>query len=329
MFSTSRQRPATAALLACTRRFGAIAFFSGIVNLLMLNGSLYMLQVYDRVMVSRSLPTLISVTLLLVFLFGVLAVTDVVRQRLLVTVGREVEARLRAPAHAAMIRLAVGGDRSRQPMADLDSLRGFLSGTGPAAFLDLPWVPVFLAFSFLIHPAIGLLSVGGATVMISLTLAAERLTRGPSGTASKLKLARRLAAETERRHAEAIAAMGIGPALRARHDAGGRDEAAALARAANFTSGFASVSRVIRLLIQSLLLGLGAYLVIKGDATGGASIASSIMVGRCLAPIDTVIAQWRGAIEARAAWRRLDASLETAAATTVTALPLPQASLAV
>ncbi len=329
MSPTTSARPAFARLVACAPRFGAIALLSAVVNLLMLNGSLYMLQVYDRVLVSRSLETLAAVTLLLVFLFAIQGSADVIRQKLLVAVGREFEAHLRAPAHAAMIRLAGLEGRNRQPIADLDTMRGFLGGLGPSAFFDLPWVPVFLLFAFMIHPAIGALSLAGAILMIVLTLVADRLTRRPGRLALDLKLQRRLRGEIERRHAETILAMGFSPALRGRNDEVGRREAIALQSASNATATLGATSRVVRQLIQSLLLGLGAYLAIKGDVSAGASLASSIMVGRCLAPIDTVIAQWRPATEARAALSRLDNALAETGDVRRTELPLPQATLSV
>lgn len=326
--SSPEPTPTAAPVLRSLRgRLAVVGLLSALVNLLMLNGSLYMLQVHDRVMSSHSMATLMAVTLLLLFLFAVQGGADLLRQRLLVLVGREFSARLRGPAHAATLRHARGAQPTH-PVADLDTLRQFVSGAGPSALLDLPWVPVFMLLAFLIHPAIGAMALGGAIALSALTLLAARMGRAPAQAAAQLQSRARFVLETERAQAQTIRAMGLGPALTARHDRAGRAISESAARSASRISDFAAMSRVMRLAVQSLVLGLGAMLVIRAELSAGAMIASSILVGRALAPIDGAIAHWRPAAEARAALRRLDAELSRPEPVRLE-LPLPSASLMV
>lgn len=317
-----------AVLSDLTGRLAALAVLSALVNLLMLNGSLYMLQVHDRVMASQSTATLIAVTVLLLFLFAVQAGADLLRQRLLILCGREIAARLRRPAHAATLRQAVGGQTPGHPVQDLDSLRQFASGAGPAALFDLPWVPVFMALALLIHPAIGAAALAGAALMAALTLIVARASRGPAEAAGRMQARAVLTLEMQRGQAQTIAALGLGPALAERHDREGRAAAAIAASAAGRLGDFAALSRAMRLAIQSLILGLGAWLVIRGELSPGAMIASSILVGRALAPIDAAIAHARPAMQARAAFARLQAALSCPEPRGL-CLPLPSASLTV
>ncbi len=309
---------------------GVVALFSCVVNVLTLSGSVYMLQVYDRVLVSRSDATLVTLTLLLVFVFAIQAAVDLIRSRLTVAIGRTVELHLRYPVLAAEIRAAAAGLGGSSPTRDLEAVRAYLSGAGPKALLDLPWTPIFIGFAFLIHPAIGLTALSAVIFMLLLTLGVERLQVAPAAALCRLRAARRKRFETELRGAEAIVAMGYLSAVAERHEPEDRAIADAVELASNVSGGLGSVVKALRYLIQSLILGAGAWLVIRGEVSPGAMIASSITVGRALAPIDAAIAHWRQAGDARAAAGRLMSSLEAEGTDKVqTQLPLPKRSLAV
>lgn len=325
--TTNSRRPASTALLASRGRIMAIWLFSAAVNLLMLNGALYMLQVYDRVLNTRGTATLATVTLLLLFLFAVQAAIDILRQRLLVLSAREVEARLRGPAHRATLHEARSGLKASHPLKDLATVRNFLAGAGPSALLDLPWAPVFIALAFAIHPGIGLALLGGAVLMVTLTIVFGHLTRRHAAVAAEAQGRLRFRVEAERRQAQNVIAMGLAGNLCRRHDRDAAVAAEAEARAAQATGGAAAMARAARLVLQSLILGLGALFVIRGELTAGAMIATSIIAGRALAPLDAAIVHWRPMQAARCALRRLDASLATPEPA-VLALPLPSRSLA-
>src|SRR5579872_1541513 len=172
------------ALLACRRAFLAIALFSGMSNILMLTGSLFMLEVYDRVLPSRSVPTLVALLILVAGLYAAQGIIDAIRARILVRIGDSVDEAMSMRVYDAVVRLplkigARGGDGA-QPVRDLDAVRGFLSGAGPSAFFDLPWLPVYLGVCFLFHPYIGLTALLGAIILIALTIATELKTRAPT-----------------------------------------------------------------------------------------------------------------------------------------------------
>src|SRR6185295_1947143 len=172
-----------AALGECKRAFGSLALFSGVVNLLMLAGPLYMLQIYDRVLASRSVPTLVALTLCLVVAYGLQFALDVIRSRIVVRGAGLLDRRLETIVHDAVVRLAVyarGAGEAHQPVRDLDQIRAFLTSTGPVAIVDLPWMPIFLLFCFIIHPWIGMLSLVSALALMATTIATERASRKPA-----------------------------------------------------------------------------------------------------------------------------------------------------
>jgi ATP-binding cassette subfamily C protein len=215
-----RQPPATAelatALAACRRAFIAIAVFSGMSNILMLTGSLFMLEVYDRVIPSRSVPTLVALLILAGALYAAQGIIDAIRSRILVRVGNSLDEALSLRVYDAIVRLPLrlgGRGEGAQPIRDLDTVRGFLSGTGPIALFDLPWLPVYLAICFLFHTYIGLTALGGAIILVSLALLTEVLTRRPTRSATQFAAARNTLMEASRRNAEAITAMGMADRL--------------------------------------------------------------------------------------------------------------------
>ena len=321
------------ALRECRRAFRSVALFSGMVNLLMLAGPLYMLQVYDRVLSSRSVPTLIALSVFLVGAYAFQGVLDLIRSRVVVRSAAVLDQRLALAVHSAVIRLSVAsrhpGD-GPQPVRDLDAIRGFLTGAGPIAIVDLPWVPVFLTICFLIHPWLGVASTIGAVTLFTMTLLTERASRAPAKALAQDAGRRSIMVEAQRRGGETIMAMGMAGALGQRWAGVNNRYIAATASLSDVAGGFGSASKVLRLLLQSVILGLGAYLVIRQEMTAGAMVAASIMMGRALAPIETAIANWRAFIGARQAITRLSEALTRAAPKReVTSLPRPARSLEV
>lgn len=300
------------ALQECRKAFLSVALFSGLVNLLVLTGPLYMLQVYDRVLASRSVPTLVALSVFLVVAYAFQGGLEVVRARLATRIATLLDSRLGVLGYDAVIRMAnrhCGAAEAHQPLRDLDRIRAFLTGPGPIALIDLPWMPVFLAICFLIHPWLGAMALAGAGVLVGLTVLTERRSRAPTAVMTQNAGTRASFNELTRRNSETIAGMGMGPALSQRWRALNERHVTAVARNSDVASSYGSIARMLRLLLQSAMLGLGALLVIRQELSAGAMFAASIMMGRALAPIDTVIANWRSLTAARQALRQLSTAL--------------------
>lgn len=300
--------PAESALRRCYGILIGVGLFTGVINVLALSGSFYMLQIYDRVLPSRSVPTLIGLTLLLVGLYLVYGLLDVIRIRVLSRVGVKLDNDLRgnvfSAVHLIPLRLRPGGD-GLQPIRDLDQVRTFLSGLGPAAFFDMFWVPIYIAAVYLLHPVLGLFAFAGALVLVGLALLTEIKSTQPMRDAAATGSARLLFGESARRNAEVIRAMGLGKNIQSRWNELNHKHLDSQLRASDTVSGIGATSKIIRLVLQSGVLGLGAYLVIQGEVTAGTIIAASIITARALAPIETSIAHWRGFVMARQAYQRL------------------------
>src|SRR3954452_2079553 len=294
------------ALGSCKSAFVGVGVFSGLINILMLTGALFMLEVYDRVLPSRSIPTLVALCVLAAILFTFQALLDVVRGRLLVRIGGQIDAQLGPLVYDATIGLAKSGRDVQQPARDLDAIRSFTSGPGLTALFDLPWVPLYLAICFAFHFLIGITALCGAAVLVTLTLISEALSRGPVQDATAQSAARSRLLESSRRNVEAIVAMGMTERFLARWSELGRNYLAQQTRANDAGVGLGSAGRALRTALQSGVLAIGAYLVIQQEASGGIMIASSILAGRALAPIDLAIANWKGFVAARQSRRRLD-----------------------
>jgi ATP-binding cassette subfamily C protein len=302
------------ALRRCAGGFVFVALFSGLINLLGLTGSLYMLQVYDRVLPSHSVPTLIVLSIAMVGLYVFYGLLDMVRQRLMIRIGKRFDRQLQpsvlALSLALPLRMGPEGNRI-QPVGDLEQIRNFISSTGPTAFFDLPWLPLYLCGIYLLHPYLGLLATAGAIISLLFTLLTEGLSRAPARRASESAIARRQMADAARRNAEVVRALGLGPRI----DELWRERSAAFMadqlRVSDVIGMSSTLSRTWRLVLQSLMLGLGGYLVIMGEASGGIIIASSIMLTRALAPVDVAIANWRPFSATRQAYARLNRLLQT------------------
>jgi len=301
------------------------------VNVLMLAGPLYMLQVYDRVLTARSVPTLVALS---IFLFGAYlfqAVLDIIRSRIVVRSARLLDRRLETTVHRSVLHLAIYSHNKAEaqvPVRDLDQIRAFLNGPGPVAIVDMPWMPLFLALCFLIHPWLGLVALVGGLLLVTVALLNERASRVPARAAANDAALRSATIEADRRNSESVKAMGMGPALAKRWTKINDRYIRAQGHASDVVNKFASASRVLRLVSQSAILGLGAYLVIRQELTAGSMIAASIMMGRALAPIETAIANWRSFISARQSISRLSTILaRLPAASIATTLPPPTRSL--
>lgn len=335
-FSTASRsgRSELASALASFRgTFIAVAGFSGLINVLMLSGSLFMLQVFDRVLPSRSVPTLVALIVMVAVLYAFQGVLETVRARVLTRVGAGIDELISGRVFDCIVRLPLRiRDRGEglQALRDLDQVSGFLSGGGPAALFDLPWIPLYVLICFLFHPWIGVAALAGAILLILLTVLADRLVRAPTKSMSDLSARRGAIAQASVRNAEVLTAMGMGANLARRWTSANGDFRAAQERASDITGGFGAVSRILRMMLQSMVLALGAYLVIYQQATPGIIIASSILTSRALAPIEAAIAHWKSFLAARQGWQRLDGLFAAMPrATDGMALPAPKAVLAV
>ncbi len=311
---STRGRPIVAHALQKTRSaFVNVAMISAVTNLLMLVGPLFMMQVYDRVLTSRSVPTLVALSGLAIGLYLFLGFLEVLRARLLTQIGQRVEEELGSQTFGAVLSLPLRMSKKEaisQPLRDLDQIRQFMGGAGPIAICDMPWLPFYLAILFLFHPYLGWLAVGGALFLIVLTLINELVLRDPTRRLAQLANARSDFIEAGRHNAEALHAMGMRQSYANRWAVTNRTYIAEQRRTSDTTSGFATVSKIFRLALQSAVLALGAWLAIQQLASPGAMIASSILTSRALAPIEQAIAQWRGFVHARQATGRLKQLLE-------------------
>lgn len=327
--------PIIQALRRCRTLFWSVGVFSGLINLLALTGSFYMLQVYDRVLPSHSVPTLVGLTLLMAGLYIANGLLDFIRVRVMSRVGVRIDNEMREKVfqslHLLPLKARSMGD-GLQPVRDLDQIRSFFSGLGPTAFFDLPWVPVYLGVVFLLHPLLGMFAVVGATLLICLTLLTERRTKAPMQSASRSGAQRLAFGEETRPNAEVIRALGLEKRMQERWETLNTRHLTDQLGASDAAGGLGTVSKVLRLFLQSGILGLGAYLVIEGQVSAGTIIASSIIMSRALAPIETTISHWRGFVAARQSYRRLIdlfQSLGLKDWTSMVALPRPESTLAV
>ena len=310
-----------------------VAALSAVTNLLMLTGPLFMMQVYDRVLASRSIPTLVALSALAIGLYIFLGILELIRSRILTRIGQRLEEQLGGPTFDAVMVLPLRMSKKEaisQPVRDLEQVRQFMSGPGPVAICDMPWLPLYLAILFLFHSYLGWLAVAGALILIALTLTSEAVLRDPMRRIAQLAGARSDFLEAGRRNAEALHAMGMRGAYSARwHEANSR-YVEEQRQTSDVTSGFSTTSKIFRLALQSAVLALGAWLAIRQLASPGAMIASSILTSRALAPIEQAIGQWRGFVSARQARSRLYQLLEQFRSDrSRMPLPKPEHSLAV
>jgi PrtD family type I secretion system ABC transporter len=309
----------------------ASAAISGGINLLQLAPALYMYQVYDRVLSTQHVETLVAITIVVVLALALLAMLDGARSAVGQRLGTWVESSLAGPLLHATVHGAplFASIRSAQALRDLSTVRGAI-GQMMWPLLDAPWTPLFFAVAFLIHPLLGWIGLAGGLILLSLAIANELTTRRAIERAGTVQIAAIGDADTAVQNADVLLAMGMLPAwLRVWQQ---QRAAAAVPRdAAGFRSSIlSSVAKSTRLLLQVALLGVGAWLVIEHEVTSGAMIATSFIVARALAPFEMAIASWRGIVNAQAAWKRIAALLLAAPETSATMrLPRPQGTLVV
>jgi ATP-binding cassette subfamily C protein len=275
----------------------------------MLTGAMFMLEIYDRVLPSRSVPTLIGIAILAGGLYAAQGMLDLIRSRVLVRIGSALDEDVSGRVFDTMLRLPMKVGKvsdGLQPLRDLDSVRSFLSGLGPIALFDLPWLPLYIGVCYLLHPWLGYTALGGAIILIALTLVTEVLTRRPTKTASNFASSRSELAQAGHRNAEAIVAMGMVSHMVHRWAEANRQYMAGQWSASDVVGGLGALSKVLRMILQSAMLGVGAFLVIRQDATAGIIIAGSILAARALAPIDLAIAHWKAFAACRQSWDRLN-----------------------
>lgn len=304
--TVSRRGPASQILLEQRSAFVATAWLSGAINLLGLTSPLFMLQVYDRVLASGSVATLVALLILAALLYAAQSGLERLRTRIFARLGLLVDRPLGRLAFETGLQTPRGGRGVSARSHDVDKLRGFLSGGGPAALFDLPWTPLYLILLFLLHPVLGLIGLGGAAALALVTWATDRATGPLQMQHSALSLQVQATVDNASAARDTARAMGMVADLRRRWEIVNIAANAAQLRNADAIASYSTISKFIRLFLQSFVLAAGAMLIIRGDATGGVMIASSILLGKTLAPVDQAIAHWRGWVGARQAVARLD-----------------------
>lgn len=300
------------ALVLCKKSFMTAGFFSLFINFLMLVPAIYMLQLYDRVLSSGSESTLLMLTLVVVVLFITMGLLEWVRSQILVRVSARLEMLLNARVYSATFKQALysgGSKASSQPLDDLTGLRQFLTGNGLFAFFDAPWLPIYIAVMFIFHAWFGWMAIAAAIILASLAVVNEKATGQLLKEANEQSIAARGLVNKNLRNAEVVDSMGMLENLRQRWRKNADQVLISQAKASSKAGAISSLSKVLRMLFQSLVLGLGAYLTLQQEISPGLMIAGSILLGRALAPIDLMIGSWKGFVAARGQYARLNEML--------------------
>jgi PrtD family type I secretion system ABC transporter len=317
--------PVKAALRKNGRALAGVAIFSAIINLLLLTSPIFMLQVYDRVLTSRSEQTLVALLGLATILLVLMAILDQLRSGILIRIGLSLDRSLREHVFNGVIEQQLlrqtAGD-GQLPVRDLDTVRNFLSGPGPVALFDLPWMPFYVLICFVLHPILGALSIVGAVILVALTIWGYYAAKEPTREASEHASRRNAWIEGGRRNAETLRALGMLGAIRSRWTEAHVATLIAQMRGADAAGRISAFAKAFRILLQSVLLAAGAYLVIRQLATPGVMLAASVIAARALQPIEQVVGQWRPFLQYRDARARL-ATLAIEPDAKRTALPPP------
>lgn len=299
-------------ILSERKSFIQVGVFSLFINLILLVPPLYMLQVYDRVLASRSHETLFLLTLVLGWMFVTLGLLEYVRSRMLVRLGSRLDHQLHGRIYRAVMKGALHnpGEASDRPLSDLAKVRQFISSNAPFAFFDSPWIPVYIGVLFLFDPWFGWFALFAAAILTTLALVNEFSTRKPQYQAGEAHLKAGNIISAQMRNAEALHAMGMHKALEKRWLERHLASLKAMSHASDRAGVWMNLSKTLRQLFQSLMLGLGAWLAIENQITAGMVIAGSILMGRALAPIDQLIGAWKSFIHTRHAFHHLNELLE-------------------
>ncbi len=295
-----------AAIAAAKRPIYALAVFSGVINILMLAGPLFMLQVYDRVMTSGSMPTLFALLGLTLILYAALGLLDGIRSRVVVRMGRECDAALADRIfNASIARSARGRPTATAALRERDHLRQFLSGPGPTAALDAPWTPIYLLVVFALHWVLGIAATLGACILMVFAWLNERAGRTPLLNAGKAAAGAISLADVAERNAEAMTAMGMTDAIRNRWRAASEAAGAHQLTASDRLGALTAATKTMRLALQSIILAVGAALALNGEISAGAIVAATVLFGRAMAPVEQALSHWRGFVKARESLAKL------------------------
>lgn len=312
--------------------FLMLLFFSCTINILMLAPAVYMLQVYDRVLISKNTTTLLMLTLLIIGLYTLISMIEFARSSVMTRLGNRLDVKVNQRVFNATFkrRIATGDNNPAQALADLAQVRQFMAGSSLFALLDVPWTPIYLFIAFLVHPLLGYLSVGGIIILFLLTLATEISTKKPIQQAHSLTISNASRLNKQLQNADTIEAMGMLATLKNHWLEQHGKILVIQTHIADKTTGLTSLSKFVRILLQSVALGAGALLVIEGEITPGLMIAASIILGRVLNPVEQVIGNWKQFVQFRTAWHHLAKLLkEYPAPKAVLTLPQPKGNISV
>ena len=302
--------PLARAVATCRAQFMAVGVFSGVVNVLQLTVSLYMMQVFDRVLSTRNLNTLLYLTLIAMAALALMALLEGARSRIMQRIGAWMEEKVAPEGFARAVESQLRGRAYRmEALRDLGVVRAFMGSPGALALYDVPWVPAYLFVIFLLHPTLGWVALAGAALLLALTILNEVATSKLLREANTAAMGSQRRAESIVRNAEVIDSMGMLPAVMARWQRGVAEMSAPMNRAMDRAAPLLAITKFVRLAVQVAILGVGAFLVLEQQLTAGASIAASIIMGRALAPVEQMIGGWKPLVQARQSWKRLQAFL--------------------
>ncbi|HLA32977.1 MAG TPA: type I secretion system permease/ATPase [Pseudomonas sp.] len=306
------RRDIDAALLCYRHLFGVLALFSGVINLLMLVPSIYMMQVFDRVLTSRNETTLLMLTLILLGLYLLSSLLEWVRGQVMIKMSAGIDAQLGERVFGAAFERSLKEHSANpaQVLSDLATIRQFVTGQGLIALFDAPWLPIYLIVAFLFHPWLGLFTVLGASILVALAVWNELATRKSLAEANQLSVLSANYVNSTLQNAEVIQAMGMLTVLRRRWFSLQKRIISAQAEASDRSARISSMTRFVRITWQSLSLGLGAMLVLENQISAGVMIAVSVLLGRAMAPVEQVIGSWRQMGNAKSSYQRLNRLLE-------------------
>ncbi|MFW7340151.1 type I secretion system permease/ATPase [Pollutimonas sp. H1-120] len=312
--TSSRRTELGVALYRFRNIFYSLAAFSCVINILGLTPALYMLQVYDRVLTSANQTTLLMLTLLVVGLYLLSALLEFARSQVLIRVGNRFDMLLNQRIFTASFErnLRRAGGNPAQAVQDLTNLRQFMTGNALIAFFDAPWTPVYIAVTFMVHPLLGFITLGGSLILIVLAYITNAITHRPLAEANQASISAAAFANNHLRNAEVIEAMGMLPGLRARWFGQHSRVLSLQTQASDRNARISTASRFVRITLQSIVLGVGALLVIDGSITAGMMIVCSILMGKALGPVEQAISAWRQMLNTRQAYARLDEILKEA-----------------
>lgn len=312
--------------------FLLLILFSCVINLLMLAPAIYMLQVYDRVLVSQNTTTLLMLTLLVIGFYVLMGFLESIRAHVMIRFGNKLDVSLNPIVFNAAFKkkIATGDNNPAQALTELSQIRQFFSGNSLFSFFDIPWVPVYLLVAYVISPLLGYLTAAGILILLVITLFSERYTNESTRQANTLTAINTNKINQQFQNTDVIAAMGMLPALQSEWIAQQNKILLLQTAVADKTASLSSVSKFTRILLQSIALGAGALLVIAGDITPGLMIAASIILGRALNPVEQVIGSWKQFVQFRAAWQQISSLLNKyPGSQKVLELPRPKGVLSV